>query len=139
MSLVEINWNPQKKDLRKFGLIALVILGIASIFLHFAFKISISHSLIPATAGFCIFLISLASTKAVKIIYIGMTLAALPIGFTVSILLMGIFYFLILTPIAISFKIFGRDQLNRRFLPDSESYWSARQNSTDKQRYFHQS
>jgi hypothetical protein len=52
---------------------------------------------------------------------------------------MGIFYFLVLTPIGIIFKLFGRDPLNRRFLPVAPTYWSLRQNVIDKERYFHQS
>ena len=35
MSLVEINWNLDKKELRKFGLIALVLLNVAGLVLRF--------------------------------------------------------------------------------------------------------
>jgi hypothetical protein len=139
MSLVEINWNPEKKELRKFGLIAVVVLGTAGIILRFGFGVAVIWALMLAGAGLCICLISLVSTKAARIIYLGMTLAALPIGFVVSILLMGIFYFLVLTPVGLIFKLLGRDLLNRRFLPDAATYWSPRQNTNDKERYFHQS
>jgi hypothetical protein len=139
MSLVEINWNIDKKELRKFGLIAVVVLGTAGIILHFVLGVAGIWALMLAGAGLCICLISLVSTKAARTIYLGMTLAALPIGFVVSILLMGIFYFLVLTPVGLVFKLMGRDLLNRRFLPNAATYWSPRQNTSDKERYFHQS
>jgi hypothetical protein len=139
MSLVEINWDPEKKELRKFGLIAVVVLGTAGIILRFGFGVAGIWALMLAGAGLCICLISLVSAKAARLIYLGMTLAALPIGFVVSILLMGIFYFLVLTPVGLIFKLLGRDPLNRRFPPDAATYWSPRQNTSDKERYFHQS
>ena len=138
MSLVEINWNPEKKELRKFGLIAVAVLGTAGIILHFVFGVAGIWALILAGMGLCICLITLVSAKAGRIIYLGLTLAALPIGFVVSILLMGMFYFLVLTPVGLIFKLMGRDLLNRRFLPDAATYWSPRQNAGDKERYFHQ-
>jgi len=139
MSLVEINWNPEKKELRKFGLIAVMVLSTAGIILRFGFGVAGIWAWMLAGAGLCICLISLVSAKAARLIYLGMTLAALPIGFVVSILLMGIFYFLVLTPVGLIFKLLGRDLLNRRFPPDAATYWSPRQNISDKERYFHQS
>jgi MFS family permease len=138
MSLVEINWNPEKKELRKFGLIALAVLGALSIILRFRFGIASIWALMPGTAGLCICLITLISAKAARTIYLGLTFAALPIGFVVSILLMGIFYFLVLTPIGIIFKLLNRDLLDRKFLPSAPTYWSRRENAADKERYFHQ-
>jgi hypothetical protein len=138
MSLVEINWNPEKKELRKFGLIAVAVLGAASIIFRFKFGIMGIGALLPGTVGLCICLITLVSAKAARIIYLGLTFAALPIGFMVSILLMGIFYFLVLTPIGIIFKLLGRDLLNRKFLPGAATYWSPRNNAADQERYFHQ-
>ena len=138
MSLVEINWNPEKKELREFGLIAVVVLSAASIILRFRFGVAGIWALTPGAAGFCICLITLVSAKAARIIYLGLTFAALPIGFVVSIFLMGIFYFLVLTPIGIIFKLLGRDLLSRKFLPGAATYWSSRKNAADQERYFHQ-
>ena len=138
MSLVEINWNPDKKELRKFGLIALVVLGVVGIVLRFLFGVAGIVALAAPAAGLCIFVISLASAKATRFIYLGLTFAGLPIGFVISVLLMAAFYFLVLTPIGLLFKMMGRDVLQRRFEPDSPTYWSPRSQSGDKERYFHQ-
>jgi hypothetical protein len=139
MSLVEINWNPEKKELRKFGLIAIVVLGAAGIILRFGFGVADIWALMLAGTGLCICLITLVSAKAARIIYLGLTFAALPIGFVMSILLMGAFYFLVLTPVGLVFKLLGRDPLERKFMPDTPTYWTPHQKTRDPEQYFHQS
>jgi len=139
MSLVEINWNPEKTELRKFGLIAVIFLGTAGLILKFVIGAGTTWAVGVALAGLLIFIITLISAKAAKIIYLAMTLAAFPIGFVVSIVLMGTFYFLILTPVGLVFKLIGRDPLVRKFEPDSSTYWIPRKHTEDPERYFHQS
>jgi hypothetical protein len=139
MSLIEINWNPEKQELRKFGLIAIVVLGAVSILLRFVFKVETALPTVIFIAGLCIFIVSLISTKATRIIYLAMTLAALPIGLVINVILMGVFYFLILTPLGLFFKAIGRDVLNRRFEAQAKTYWIKRQQNKTPQSYFHQS
>jgi hypothetical protein len=138
MSLVEINWNPEKGQLRMFGLTAIVVLGTIAISLRFVFGVAGIASILVAGAGLCIFVVSLVSIKAVRIIYLGLTFAALPIGFVISILLMAACYFFILTPVGLVFKLLGRDALARKFRTDSPTYWTSHTQSSDPERYFHQ-
>jgi hypothetical protein len=139
MSLVEINWNPEKRELRKFGVIAVVVLGIAGIILRFVFGAAFIPALSVAIAGLCIFLITLISARAGRLVYLALTIAALPIGLVISVILMGTFYFLILTPVGLVFKLIGRDSLQRKFEPDAKTYWTSRKHTGDIERYFHQS
>jgi hypothetical protein len=137
--LVEINWNPEKKELRKFGLIAVVVLGAAGIILRFAFGAAGIWAVLPGAVGLCIFLITLVSARVGRIIYLGLTFAGLPIGLVISVLLMASFYFFVLTPVGLVFKLIGRDSLVRRFEPDSPTYWTPHKHTDDPERYFHQS
>jgi hypothetical protein len=139
MSLVEINWNPEKRELRQFGLIAIVVLGAAGIILHFVFGVPGIWASMLAGTGLCICLITLVSARAGRIIYLGLTFAALPIGFVISVLLMAVFYFFVLTPVGLVFKLLGRDPLERKFKPDTTTYWTPREHRDDLERYFHQS
>ncbi|MBT3305289.1 MAG: hypothetical protein HN377_02280 [Alphaproteobacteria bacterium] len=41
-------------------------------------------------------------------------------------LIMGLLFFLTVTPIALIMRAVGKDPLNRRFEPDTESYWIER-------------
>jgi hypothetical protein len=138
MPLVDINWRPEKSDLRKFGLIAVVVLVTISILLRFVFKAEATLPAVLFIAGIFIFIISLISAKATRIIYLALTLTALPIGLVINVLLMGVFYFLILTPLGLAFRAFGRDVLNRKFDAKADNYWVKRQQNKTKQSYFHQ-
>jgi hypothetical protein len=138
MSIVEINWNPEKGQLRQFGLTAVIVLGIVAISLRFVFGVAGIAAVFVAGAGLCIFVVSLVSVKAARIIYLGLTLAALPVGFVISILLMAAFYFFILTPVGLVFKLLGRDALARKFRTDAPTYWTSHTQSRDQERYFHQ-
>jgi uncharacterized membrane protein len=58
------------------------------------------------------------------------------IGFVMSRVVLGITYFVVLTPIALVMRRRGFDPLRPRFDPDRESYWEQRDPKTfDEQRY----
>ncbi|MGB7582790.1 MAG: hypothetical protein WBL85_10140 [Sedimentisphaerales bacterium] len=139
MSLIEINWNPEKRELRQFGLIAVVVLGAAGIILRFVFGAADILAVLAGAAGLSIFLVTLVSARAGRIIYLGLTFAALPIGLVMSFLLMATFYFLILTPVGLVFRLLGRDVLDRKFEADAPTYWMPHQKTRDPEQYFHQS
>ena len=72
-------------------------------------------------------------------LYVGWVYAALPIGWTVSHLLLGIIYYIVITPIGLLMRLFGYDPLHRRFDRQAKSYWIRRDEPLDSQRYFRQS
>ena len=63
----------------------------------------------------------------------------MPIGRVFSLILLGLVYFGILTPIALVMRLLGRDRMMRRFDADASSYWSAREGDSSHSRYFRQS
>ena len=138
MPLIDINWNPNRRDIRSFGLIGLVVLTAVSLVLFFLKGFSFKVSLIIFFLGLFIFLSSIISFKLTKLIYLSLTFLTFPIGLFISFLLMSIFYFGLITPLGIFFRLIGRDALNRKFEPDMKSYWIERKKITDIKRYFHQ-
>ena len=88
--------------------------------------------------GAAIFLSSFVSHKLTRLIYLGFTLATLPIALLISFLLLAIFYFGILTPLALIFRLIGRDTLHRKFDPDADSYWITHRQPDHLDRYYNQ-
>ena len=138
MSLVEIEWHPSGRQLRVFGVSGLAASIVAAIVLRFVWQVAVPWSLAVVGAGAAILLCSLISVRLTRWLYVGLTAAVLPIGLVVSFLLLAAFYFLLLTPIALVFKLIGRDPLYRRIDRDAESYWAARREPDTVERYFHQ-
>jgi len=138
MSLIEIDWNPKNKQLKNFGKIALVATVVISLLLYYLKGLAIQWLSIILAFGIFIFIISLISLKLTKLIYLGMILLTLPIGFVVSFVLLAAFYFFLLTPLGLIFHLIGRDPLYRRFDTNAKSYWLSRHPPKDPEQYFHQ-
>jgi hypothetical protein len=136
--LVEVQWHPTPKQLRVFGAGGLLASIIAALVLHFVWAAAALWTILALVVGAAICLCSLISPAVTRILYVGLTLVAMPIGFVVSIVLLAAFYFLLLTPVALVFRLIGRDALCRRFDAAAESYWVPHKSSEDTERYFHQ-
>jgi hypothetical protein len=139
MPLIEIDWNPGGRQLRVFGLSALVASAVLAGVFMLLWGLAIVWALAALAIGTAILLCSLVSPRAARVIYVALSAVGLPIGFVVSFVLLAAFYFLLLTPIALLFRLIGRDALHRRFDPARDSYWIARKPTASLDRYFHQS
>ena len=64
---------------------------------------------------------------------------ATPIGWVVSHVLLSVIFYLVITALAIFFRLIGRDALARQATPGAASQWVPREQSTDPRRYWHQS
>jgi hypothetical protein len=138
MSLIEINLHPSRKELRNFATIALIASAIISLLLYVLKGLAIQWVAIIFAAGFIIFISSLVSIKITRIIYLSLILVTFPIGYVVSFILLAAFYFLLLTPLGLFFRLIGRDSLCRKFDLNAKSYWLSRQSPKNLDSYFHQ-
>ncbi len=138
MSLMEIEWHPNPRQLRAFGLGGLTALSVAALVLHLVWGVALPWALGLFAFGTAIFLCSRISPAATRILYLVLTVAGWPLGLAFSFLLLAGFYFLVLTPVAIVFRLTGRDALCRRLDPTAASYWVPHRPSESMDRYFHQ-
>jgi hypothetical protein len=74
----------------------------------------------------------------IKPIYTVWMVAAFPIGWLVSLLVLAAVYYAVVTPIAVAFRLIGRDVLQRQSPPEGESYWRPKPMPEDTQRYLRQ-
>jgi len=139
MPLIEIDWNPGRRQLRVFGFSALAAsIVLAGVFV-LIWGLAIVWAIAAVAAGAVILLTSLISPRAARVIYVALSAVGLPIGFVISFILLAAFYFLLLTPLALVFRLIGRDSLHRRFDRATNSYWIPRKPTAGLDRYFHQS
>lgn len=143
--LVEINFDPDVKTLRQFGVIAFVGFGILAVLAYhrmFLFTGLADARVVVALAlaimGLAALSFSAVAPKANRFLYVGLSLLAFPIGFVLSYVIMGALYFLVIGPIAIALRVFGRDPMHRRYEADAPSYWTPARATRDKESYFHQ-
>jgi len=72
-------------------------------------------------------------------LYVGWMLAAVPIGWTISHAVLGIVYYVVLSPIGLIMRMVGRDPMQRKLdRSGSGSYWIERPPQSESSRYFRQ-
>ena len=144
--MIEINLRPDEKTLRQFGWIALVGFGIVAAIawfevLIFSFGLGAAKIWVVgvfAGLGALAAFFSLVFPKANLPIYLGLTILSYPIGFVLSYVIMGTLFYLLITPVALFFKLTGRDSMHRSFDPEATTYWSDARPSRGSESYFKQ-
>jgi hypothetical protein len=82
--------------------------------------------------------LGLIKPAAVRWLFVGATVLAFPIGWVVSQVMLGVMYYCIITPLAVWFRIRGRDLLSRKPAPNRASFWSPKHTPGDMGAYFRQ-
>jgi hypothetical protein len=137
MAVIEINKNPSKKELAWFGLMFLAFFGLIGGIVWWRFQAQTGAYTLWSVAA-AVVVVYYAAPSLQKPIYLGWLYAAFPIGWVVSHLVMGIIYYLVITPIALVFKVIGRDALERRIDKNAKTYWVEHRTGGDPKRYFKQ-
>ena len=65
-----------------------------------------------------------------------LSVAFVPIGFILSHVLLAGVYYLVLTPIALFFRITGRDMIGKKLDKNAKSYWIERSGDRPAASYF---
>lgn len=135
MSIVEINWNPSRKELRVFAVLQLVFFSVVA-----AIVFRRTGSL--AVAG-ALWAVSLAAAAVgcwhppwIRPFYVGWMAAVMPIGVVVSYAVLAIVWYLVITPVGLIMRLCGRDPMQRRWEPQAKTYWIPRPGAPPIDRYF---
>ena len=138
MAMLEINWQPSRRELRQFAGIWFPLA--CAVVCWFVYRATHSWQLLAALGVIAAVLSVVAfAVPAVALrLYVGWMVAAFPIGWTVSHLLMGVIYYLLITPMGLLMRCFGRDAMGRKFNRTRDTYWVAHTTPRDKQQYFRQ-
>lgn len=121
------------RDLRIFAVGIFVITGLISALLWYKGKPLGSYVL----GGFSAWgLISIALPVLIVPLFIVFSFLGLILGWINTRLLLGIIFYLVFTPLAIIFRLFGRDLLDRRFDNSPLSHWkTAKEGNANPEQY----
>lgn len=137
-TMLEINKNPSAKDLRQFaGIWFPLFCALVGFILWRKFHLQ-TAAIVLWCIGAAIAVAGLAIPALIKPVFIGLMYVTMPIGLVVSYLLLGILYYLVITPIGLVMKLMGRDTMTRKLDPAAATYWVQRPQITDNERYFRQ-
>lgn len=131
MALVEINWKPTPRELRKFGVTMIVGFAILGGLAYWRDHptLALVFACIGAGAG----LLGLTGTRLALLVYLPWMAIAFVLGNIMSRVLVAVFFFGLITPMGLVMRLFGRDKLQRK--NKRASYWDDLPRSTDRARY----
>lgn len=127
-----------RRTLRQFGALCLGIFGLlCALSLYKHHGVLTTGGIIAAVIALLIGLPGLLWPSYIKPFFMGIMAVTQPIGHVMSIVLLGIVYYGFLTPLALIFRLTGRDVLWRR-RPQTTTYWTPKMQPTDASRYLRQ-
>ena len=138
MSIIDIKWTPSKRELKWFGLLVLLFFGLIGGLVWWVTESRIAP-IVLWTIGAAVCALYYALRPLRVPLYRGWMTAVYPIGWTVSHLVLGTIYYLVITPIGWFNRLFRRDPMRRRIDRQAQSYWIERRRGDDPSRYVRQS
>ena len=137
----DVNWFPSRPELRKFALASIAGFGVLGLVLAWRVGTLSGEATwhIPLTTwvvGVVVAAVGYVVPRAIWPLYAVLTLIGIPIRWTVTILMMLVMFYGVFTPLALLFRLLGRDALCRSIDRDATSYWVRRPSSPPMPRYF---
>jgi hypothetical protein len=83
-------------------------------------------------------LVGLLKPSAIRWLFVGASVAAFPIGWVMTQVVLAVMFYAVLTPVALVFRWRGRDELQLRHRPEQASFWTTRRREQDVKRYLKQ-
>ena len=125
-----------KKELKKFGYVIGVFLGLLALLLFWKDK---SSAIYFAYISGSILFLGIVYPIALKPLYISWMSFAVVLGFFMTRLILSLLFILVFTPAGIAIRLLGKDPLDQKIEKQKSSYWIKRDrkpynpDSTEKQ------
>jgi|SRR5678816_1795376 hypothetical protein len=110
MQWSEVTARPSPRTLRQFAALFLIVFTSAAGLRAWRGDTG-TLSIALAVAGIGIGLIGLVRPEAIRYVYTGWMIAAFPIGWTISRVIVTLLFYVVFTPFALVFRLLGRDAL----------------------------
>ena len=137
MKWSDIPANPTEKTLRQFaaaGLVFLLAAGAHQYFVRDHHRVG----LVLGVAAFGFGGLGLIKPAAIKSLFVLCLKVTFPLGWVVTQVMLLLMFYGLITPLALLFKLKGRDLLARKPAPGRSTFWVPSSPPTDVRSYFRQ-
>jgi hypothetical protein len=132
----EINKNPSPKELIKFGATFLGGMAVIGLLYYFGFhREALAKGL--WIAGGVVFVLSFIPPVA-RLLYIFWMGLGITMGLITSPIILALVFLLLITPVALVFKLIRRDSMKRTMDAGAASYWEEYKETDDPATYVKQ-
>ena len=134
MALVEINWNPPNRQLKQFGAVSLFALPLIGLLWKATWPVI---GMLAAIGG-VIAVLALIFPRAVKPLFVGLSVLTIPIGILVGEIVLLSVFVLVFVPMGLVFRLIGRDSLRLR-RQQTTTWWQEKPQPRGAASYYRQS
>jgi hypothetical protein len=138
--MMKVDFKPEAHILRQFSWLAVIGLPlIAGLVLRMCGAFEWLHPALLGAIGLAALqLVSFALGVRVltHVIFVGLMIVAMPIGFVISHVFLAAIYYLVFTPIGLVFRLMGRDVIGKKLEPKAATYWRDRGQPRPAASYF---
>ena len=134
MTSTPFHHQPTTRELRQFGYLCVVMLPL----IGWLWGASQGTIIALAAIGLAMAVLASATPLWLKPIFVILLWITTPIGMVISEIVLAMFYYAVICPIGLSFRLLGRDALQRRVDSKSESYWQQKPPPKDSASYYRQ-
>ena len=129
MAIVTIDWHPDARHLRRWGVVTAIALGVAGAMFRFVDwgLFAAARPVAPYLWGFGAFALVTAGTgtRAGLPAYWAWMAFTWTVGTTLGTVALGAVFYGVVTPMGVVARILGRDRLELRTGPGTRSMWRA--------------
>ncbi len=122
MTFSDINFSPQRRILRQFAATWLVVFTALACWHGLYHQRTVTGGVL-ATLALAVGPLGLWRPFAVRPVFVAAMLLTFPIGWLVSRVMLAAIYYGVFTPVALAFRLWGRDALRLRPRRDLPTYW----------------
>ena len=130
MQWSDVSFTPSSRMLRQFAGLLFIVFGGLAVWFGFVRNQS-GVALACATVAGLLGPLGLIAPQVLRPIFVAWMVVAFPIGWTVSRLLLAMVFYGLFTPLALVFKVVGRDRLQRARRTDRATYWNPKTQPTE--------
>jgi hypothetical protein len=149
MALLQVNWHPDKGQLRGFAGLWILFFGAIGVYRawtggafhteipigwHDPWRVPLLFWALAAGVGG----LGVIAPALMRPIYVAWMVLAFPIGWAVSHVILAVIYFGLFSLIGLVFKLMGRDALGLALDRSASTYWVHRPPTAEADRYFRQ-
>jgi len=137
MPLFHFNKSPSNRELMWFGVLFPCFAAGVAVVLWWKYGAGVSAAVVLG-AGALLGAVFLAAPRVRRPLYLAWMYATMPIGVVVSIVLLAVTFFLVVTPVGLLVRWLSGDPMSRGFDPKAGTYWTRRPPPAAAERYFRQ-
>jgi hypothetical protein len=137
MRWADIPLSPPRRTLRQFAALWTLFFGCLA-----AWEGWVKHhetaAAMLAVLAFTLGPLGMIKPWCIRPVFVGWMIVVFPIGWLVSHALLSALFFGVFTPIALAFRLSGRDLLKRRYHASATTYWMPKPAPRGPSSYFRQ-